>query len=206
MYITLEKSEEKIVLTDDEIAAFVNNFFNYEATKQQASQTPKEGHWFKVNPKTIDQKLFQNQREDEKQEEMRLIILEAFDMLKSNPKKYGRTFETMIPNKLWDEMSVKNLKILARNLGDHIANWVEQAFEWAQRICNGESWEDVCNKKDTALFWRLVVWKDNYTKRVGGSYLSGGYFNNSPSYISEDSYEDTDYVRGNGVPLVVRYK
>ena len=31
-----------------------------------------------------------------------------------------------------------------------MADWVEQAFEWAQRISNGESWKTICNDADTA--------------------------------------------------------
>lgn len=39
-------------------------------------------------------------------------------------------------------------------------NWVQQAFEWAQRISNGESWEDVCNKEGNIKYERLIIWKN----------------------------------------------
>ena len=130
---------------------------------------PTEGEWFEVKPQDINQKLFRRKRKDEEQERVRKIIIEAFVEMKENPEEYGRSFKTMMPEKTWDSKTVFELKKMACQLGDHNANWVEQALEWAQRIANGESWEAICDDVDTANWYRLVVWKYGYTRRVGGS-------------------------------------
>ena len=88
-------------------------------------------------------------------------------------------------------------------LGDHMANWVEQGLEWAQRVANGESWETICNKPDTANWYRAVVWKKNYIKLVGGAIAIGAYLNASD--VDYVEYYDTHYF-DNVVPLVVRYE
>lgn len=76
----------------------------------------------------------------------------------------------MIPEKTWNAKDNKELEQVACELGDRIADWVEQALEWAQRICNGESWEELCNKRDTANWYRVVRWKNGRYRQSGGSY------------------------------------
>lgn len=134
-------------------------------------RTPTEGRWFRVQPLAIDQTLFQKEREDEKQEEARQLILEAFEELKNDPEKYGRNFKTMIPKHNYRSIfkTGEEQKEMARyDFDGHMANWVEQALEWAQRITNGESWEVICNKKDDIFCCRRIVWKDGTTMFVGG--------------------------------------
>lgn len=151
----------------------MEKYFSNEATEQattaKVAQVPTEDQWFEVNPQTINQSLFKKERKDERQERTRKLILEAFAEVKSSPEKYGRKFKTMMPKKTWTSKTVAELKQLACEFGNHNADWVEQALEWAQRICNGESWEAVCNKADTANCYRLVVWKNGYARLVGGS-------------------------------------
>ena len=109
----------------------------------------------------------------------------------------------MMPKKTWNGYkTVAELKELASRLGDHNANWVEQVLEWAQRIHNGESWENVCDKKDTANWYRLVVWKNGYARLVGGA-VEGQYHGPASDvslceYLSYFKVIDT-------VPLVVLY-
>lgn len=171
-------------------------------TSYEVTSTPIEGKWFEINPKAIDRTLFQNKREDNNQERTRLLILKAFTELKNNPQKYGEKFQTSMPKKVWSVMTAAELKEIASIFGDHNANWIEQAFEWAQRIYNGESWETVCNNNDTANWYRLVVWENGYARLVGGS-------NNVPinlpaSYVFNYDYFSFSRVY-NAVPLVVRY-
>lgn len=131
---------------------------------------PKEGHCFEVNPEGINQELFKVKRNDPKQEKVRQCILEVFEELKKSPER-NRPFKTLIPNKTWNgSKTVWSLKKLSRELGTCISDWVEQTLEWAQRIANGETWEAVCNEPDTAIWFRLVVWKDGDVHFVGGSY------------------------------------
>ena len=164
---------------------------------------PTEDKWFEVNPQAIDQSLFQMKREDVKQESTRQIIWEAFVEVINNPGKYGQKFKTLIPKKMWHSKTVEELKQVAQKLGDHNADWVEQALEWAQRISNGESWEAVCNNADTAKWYRSVVWKNDYVRIVGGSRLN--HDNIPASYVSSYNLISMGSV-GSTVPLVVLYE
>lgn len=174
-----------------------------EDKNYEVAQKPTEDEWFEVKPQAINQKLFEKKRKDTRQEATRQLILEAFAEMKNNPKKYGRNFKTMMPKKDWSSKIVAQLKEMAYKLGDHNADWVEQALEWAQRIANGESWEDICNKPDTANWYRLVVWKNGYARLVGGSVA------NSYNYPASDvgNYDCYDYyILYDTVPLVVLYE
>ena len=178
-------------------------YFQNQITEQTTDVPgiPTEGRWFMVKPLAINQNLFKDEREDFKQEKIRQYILEAFEEMKKNPK-YTRDFKTMNPKKTWDEKSVGELKKLAKNLGDHNANWVEQALEWAQIIANGESWEKLCNERDTSNWYRLVVWKDGFARLVGGSCIDDFY--DPISDVDACMYND-DEVFKHTVPKVVSY-
>ena len=80
---------------------------------------------------------------------------------------------------------------------------MEQALEWAQRICNGESWEAVCNDADTANWYRLVVWKNGYGRLVGGSRNRNFY---SPASDVDNYDYNSNYWVDYTVPLVVLKK
>ena len=181
--------------------------FSNEATEQvsttKLAQVPTEGKWFEVNPQAIDQNLLQKKRENRRQEETRKLILEAFDEVKNRPARYGKKFKTMMPKKTWTVKTVEELKQLACELGDHNADWVEQALEWAQRISNGESWKTICNDNDTAKWYRMIVWKNGYARLVGGS----RYLKNKLPASDVDSVDYLSDVKGNFiVPLVVLKK
>lgn len=207
MKVTLQVNGREMTFSEQELIAIVEKHLASKPTKQvttvKVAQTPTEDEWFEVNPRAIDQKLFQEKREDSQQEETRQLILEAFAEVKSNPERYGRAFKTMMPKKTWSSKTVVELKKLACKLGDHNADWVEQALEWAQRIANGESWEDICNNRDTANWYRLVVWKSGYVRLVGGS-------RNNYSVIPASDILSSDYYDfcnlNDAVPLVVLYK
>lgn len=162
-----------------------------------------EDKWFEVRPQTIDQRLFEKERKGKKQEATRKLILEAFTEMKNNPEKYGKNFKIMMPKKTWHSKTVAQLKEMASKLGDHNANWVEQALEWAQRITNGASWESICNYKDTANWYRLVIWKNGYARIVGGSVCIKN--NKSASDIHNSHYHDLG-ILSSTVPLIVRYE
>ena len=187
-----------------EIALRLSDGQKEDFSKQEIN-IPTEGKWFMVNPLTIDQNLFKEKRENSRQEATRQFILEAFEEMKKN-SKYARPFKTMMPEKTWNRKNVGVLKKLAQSLGDHNADWVEQALEWAQRIANGEAWKDICNKKDKANWYRLVVWKFG-ARIVGGSRLeeASAIINNSPA---SDFTTSGSVIFGNiydTVPLVVSY-
>lgn len=60
--------------------------------------------------------------------------------------------------------NVVELKEEAKNQGGHMANWIEQALEWAQRIDNGESWETICNEPDKNKHYRMIIGEKGYCK------------------------------------------
>lgn len=126
------------------------------------------GELFTVIPLDINQKLFEEKRSDESQEQARKMILEAFCEMKKNPEKYARPFKTFIPKKKVEWLCVSRLEEWANDLGGHIADWVEMGLEWAQRIANGEKWENLCNNCDTQEWTRLIRWKDGYYAQIGG--------------------------------------
>lgn len=173
----------------------------------EIAKVPTEGKWFEVKPLSIDQELFEGERKNKSQEETRQLILEAFEEMSKHPEKYTKKFRTMMPKKEQKEewITVEKLKKMARELGDHNANWVEQALEWAQRIANGESWEQLCNKCDTANWYRIVVWKSGNVRLVGGSVC---YVNHSIARATSISLEEFDNYREFqfAVPLVVSYE
>ena len=190
--------------SEQELISILENHFSDEDIKNEDSEIvakpPVQGQWFEVKPLEIRQSLFQNQRIDVGQEKIRILILEAFLEVKTNPRKYGRNFKTKMPKKTWDEKSIKELKKEARKYhNSHNADWVEQALEWAQRIHNGESWETLCNKEDPAEYRKIVVWKNGYTRLVGN--CSG--YGMVPTDISV--YYPSYFVLDDVVPLVVSY-
>lgn len=197
----------EMTFSEQELIAIVEKHLSSKDTKKittaKVPQKPTEGEWFEVKPHAIDQKLFEKKRNNNRQEVTRQLILEAFDEMKNNPEKYGKNFKTMMPKKTWSSKTVAQLKEMASNLGDHNANWVEQALEWAQRIANGESWEAICNDKDTANWYRLVVWKNGYSRLVGGSV---DYLIYDPASSVGGSYCDDGDKLYSTVPLVVLYE
>jgi len=154
-----------------------------------------------VEPSQIDQSLFYQSRDDMKQEWTRHIILEAFEMTRNDPA-YTRSFKAIIPEKNWLIKSANELEELSSVLGDHMANWVELALIWAQRIANGEEWKTICNEPDVEEYYRLVIWKDGYPRLIGGSRIDNNYRPSSGVNIYHCYLEDTFHST---VPLVISY-
>ena len=204
--ITLQVNGRERTFSEEELTVILEKHFSSEAANQanavEVAERPTEGKWFKVNPLAIDQNLFKEKREDSRQEVTRQLILEAFAEMKKKPK-YAKPFKTMMPKKTWKSKTVGELKKLAGKLGDHNADWVEQALEWAQRITNGETWKSVCNEPDTANWYRLVVWKNGYCRLVGGS--RKGCNKLPASFVSDFSHDDSEYFFYT-VPLVALYE
>ena len=225
MKIVLEINGREMTFSEEEIVAILEKHFSASITESEqkeaveevtekqkekisyeaaeTAQKPTEGKWFEVNPEAINRKLFKIERKDESQERTRQIILEAFEKVKNNPERYNKPFKTLISEKKWKvETVIEQIKI-ENELGYGMADWVEQALEWAQRISNGESWKAICNDADTANWYRLVVWKNGYLRLVGGSCKDN---DNYPiSYINHGS-NLSNYKFNYAVPLVVLYK
>lgn len=172
-----------------------------KSTTEQVVQPPREGQLFEVNPWEIDRSNFAGQMQDMRQEDTRQIIREAFDEVDKHPEKYGSSFYTMIPEKYWNGYKdVEYMNVYSRQVGGLTADWVQQALEWAQRIHNGESWEDICNHVDTAPNYRLICWKDGSYRVVGGSKEFRDRFSASDVDVSGN---DVATYYANTVPLIV---
>ena len=197
MKVTLQVNGQEMTFSEQELIAIVREHLKTKTS----SERPTEEKWFEVKPQSIDQGLFKKKRANGRQEATRQLILEAFAEVKANPEKYSGNFETMMPKKDWDREIVAELEKKASQLGDHIADWVEQALEWAQRITNGETWKSICNDPDTANWYRLVKWKDGYFRLVGGSRC----YSNPVSGIHDYRYYSDNYL-SKTVPLVVLYE
>lgn len=214
MKIALQVNGQEMTFSEQELIAILENHFANGATKvvstEKVVQVPTEDEPFEVDPQAIDQELFQKKWEELSEAEKGSLqgntcqlILEALVELKNNPEKYGRKFKTVMPKKEWDYKTVAELQEWACELGDHNAEWVEQALEWAQRICNGESWKAICNDPDTANWYRLVVGKDGYARLVGGSH---NVDNTASASDVSDFYCRPDRRLNHTVPLVVLYE
>lgn len=152
---------------------------------------PTEGKCFKVNPKEINRTLFLEKRVDEQQEMCRIRILEALKWVDKDPEKYGEVFYLLIPMKKWvygrkKYTTVQEQIEFAERIGGYISTYITEALAWAQCITNGESWEEICNNKDTVKYFRLIIGKN------GEAILSGGSSKECHSYMSA-SYIDDDY-------------
>ena len=151
----------------------VKSFRKIDQEKEhEFSRKPEEGKLFRVEPLSINKKLFEEQRKVNSEEFVRRTINEAFRKAEQNPTQYLTPFCTLVPKKIWDYNEIKNEKELreyAIYTGGKMADWIEQALEWAQRLSNGESWDNICNKPDTLRFYRMIEWKDGEPKIVGGS-------------------------------------
>ena len=202
--VTLRLSDgQKLTFSNvEEISAFEIDVEPKLPKATEVTQKPQEGKWFCVNPLAIDQNLFKEKREDLHEERTRQHILKAFEEVKKN-SKYTRPFKTMMPEKTWDSKSIGELKKLATKFGDHNADWVEQYLEWAQRIANGESWEDICHISDTANWHRLIVW---YPKYGHAGMVGGAYDCKWPATcIFDYGQNDDSTILDKAVPLVVSY-
>lgn len=177
---------------------------NEECHAFDVAHTPTEGKLFEVNPLGIDRSKFEMSMSNWRQERTRQIIQEAFAEVDNDPEKYASAFYTLIPEKKWNDFkTIVELKMYANDLGGLMADWVEQALEWAQRICNGEAWEDICNNADTANWYRMILWKNGHYRLVGGSRCSSyGYPASGVRSGGFYSYSRIYYT----VPLVVLKK
>lgn len=217
MKINLKVNGQEMTFSEEELIAILEKHFGNELTERgstekvstEVARVPTVGEPFEVDPQAINQELFQKKWEGlpesergSRQGETCKRILKAFEAMKNNPEKYGRKFKTMMPEKTWAYKTIEGLKIEACKLGDHNADWVEQALEWAQRICNGESWEDVCDNPDTADWYRLVLSDDYHELTVGGSRI---IHDDNPASFVEDYDAPPFYSINDTVPLVVLY-
>ena len=164
---------------------------------------PTEGVRFNISPLKINRYPFYEAKKDEQQENTRQAILKAFESVDRNPQKYGDAFYTIRPEKTWEDKTVKELIELTNMLGGHVADEVEHNLELAQRIDNGESWIDVCNKPDTSRWLRLIMGNNGLAMVVGGSSMFKAKFSASHINIHDFGPDEIPFFT---VPLIVCYE
>lgn len=145
----------------------------------EVSRTVTQNKLFEVNPMEIDRSMFEDDGKrsifgsfEYKVKACKNKINNAFSEVDKNPEKYASSFYTLIPDiyeNLNNSKNMDELKAQANELGGNMADWVEQYLEWAQRISNGETWEDLCKKADTAGFRRMIIEKNGEPLLVGHS-------------------------------------
>ena len=212
MKITLLVNGQERTFSEEELTTILNEYFKQgKYFKIDATHIDR---WFEINPKSIDRKLFILKRSNEGEEKLRQLILEAFKEVDKNPK-YNIPFKTIYPVMRWvgtPTMSggiamptIEEYEKIVENIGgDHMADWVEQALEWAQRISDGEEWIYLCYGTDSADWCRLVKWKNGETRLVGGASKSKFRWTYPPCHISSYNYSNNTEF-GEVVPLIVEY-
>lgn len=147
-----------------------------QTSGRKVVEPPTRDKWFKVDPKKINWELFEEKRQDPEQEATRDLINRARCSLKSNPELYGRKFETKrVYDNPWRKYPAELEARVYEQTKRKIALIPEQAFEIAQRISNGETWEELCNNPDTEKYSRLVA-------GMGGCGFTG-HFNDGEYYL-----------------------
>ena len=160
-----------------------------------------KGEWVEVNPKTIKRELFA-QEVDEKDENARKLICEAFKEMKKKPYKYARKFKVRIPEKVdyYDKRFSEIMDSLSEK-NQHIADWVELALVWAQRISNGETWSNL--RMNESLYQRFIIGKNGKIATVGGSTIPYVHYYRA-HHIIQTSLSLNATNRG-AIPYIVSY-
>ena len=181
---------------------------NYEANKAkkielgyETSIKPAVGKAFLVTPMFIDRTLFTSRLKKKGQEATRILICYAFNEVDKKPEKYAQDFVTIVPKKTWHVKTCAELEIFARKNVCRIADWVQQALEWAQRISNGETWDDISVYPDCLDNRRIVLWDNGFYRKVGDSLESKTA--NPATHIDSHDYYSLNIV-SDEVPLLVK--
>lgn len=190
--ITLVVRGNPMKFSEDELARMV---------EENLKLYPVEGKWFKVVPKKIKWSLFVNARNDEAQEKVRKLILNTHSVMLEYDL-YTDPFETLIPEKTWEAFKISEFTEFASKMGDSIADIDDQALVWAQRITNGETWEEVCNDIDNTPWFRLIEYTPGMYRLIGNSVKEGYCY--SATEIGEHDYTIDDGCLGHAVPLIRR--
>lgn len=186
MKITLQINGQERSYSEEELISKLNELEELKSKSRinlstiEVAQKPTVSKCFSVDPNSIDQDLFSKERTEKIFEEpVRLQILKAFEEVRNNPQRYSKKFKTFIPEKNWGGRTVRELEEMAIETGGTLTDIVDQRLEWAQRIQNGESWDEVCRMKDPIEYSRLVAsGKDYYMYMVGGMAKNSTFFTN----------------------------
>lgn len=158
------------------------------ALQINVAKKPTEGILFEIKCSKILNARFERPTGNKRQENVWETIQEAIIEARNNPIRYPSLFYTLIPEKMEEGYKTEEKhRAYAKKCGGQMANWVEQHLEWAQRILNGETWNDLCCNDEKLKWSRAVIWKDGKIKYVGGSTVEpdGRDF---PTHVWQEGY------------------
>ena len=200
MKVTLLVNGREMTFSEDELVQIVEEHLEKRKELKGNVDTKIEGKWFQVDLTQIKRELFQQARRDEKQEETRLLIQEALE--KADQDSQYAMFEIKIQEKYWKTKSYREMRDIAYKQGAHIADWVEIALWWAQRIKKEEDWSKLCNEIENSKWYKIVVWH-NTLAYVGNCTMEHG--NSSETEVFECSQLHRIQIC-DAVPVIVRKK
>ena len=129
----------RIILSGEEVSKIVEGFFNSEIP---IAETPTSGCLFEVKPaEIISSNLFDEVREGSV-EIIRKFILQGIQKAKSSDN-YLETFYVLVPELIWNEKTLGDLKVFPQNYGGDMEDWVQFSLECGQRILNGETFQNI---------------------------------------------------------------
>ena len=155
--------------------------------------------WKKIELSAIKRRKFLFKRLDPSQEVIRKLIRQALKEAKKNKGHYS-SFELMVPEQHLGN-GLDSMINGAKSYHAEIANWIEQALEWAYRISEGESWKSLCNEPDDSEFFRVIFWKDDEVAFIGDGC---NYCIRPQTSILTDFFAANELCYGCSVPLLVK--
>ena len=120
MKVTLLVNGREQTFTEEELVQILEEYFSSEKFFEEA-KVSTENQWIDVTPEIINQKVFEKKRSDIVQEKTRILILEALEVMKKEPK-YREAFQIMMPSKGWKVKTFREMNLFAHQKGGHITN------------------------------------------------------------------------------------
>lgn len=164
---------------------FPKNRFLPERFTETENINRRCGTCFKVDLSTIDISLFQKIRADTTEEELRLLILEAYTEAQKEPEKYATPFFILLPCEDWyatrnrsrysHHANISDIKDFAKKIDGSISNWIDIYLGFAQEIShNSNAWSYLCKQIDY-LPEKFMLWKNGSYRMIGGSFDDRDY-------------------------------
>lgn len=133
--ITLQVNGTEMIFTKEELERIVGEY--YKENEAFWNENP-ENRWIFVNPKAINKNLFTEERIDKIQEAIRVKILKSFKECREKDGFYAKTNRIFFDKKFCGKLYGIDSKY------EYIFSYIEQHYLYlAQRISQGESWEEV---------------------------------------------------------------
>lgn len=165
------------------------------------------GTCFKVDLCTIDISLFQEIRADTAEEELRVLILEAYTEAQKELEKYATPFFILLPSKYWyitrnrssysPHAKLSDIIDFAQKIDGYISNWIDVYLGFAQAITqNSDAWSYLCKRIDYSPE-KIMLWKNGNYRIIGGSFDDRDYCtrNTLAELGAEYSIENLNIIR-----------